>query len=114
MNRRPRRNHSPAFKAQVALAAVNGDPTICQLAEHFDVHPNQDPVLPSRRRRVVQRSLCRSRAQLVLEHENHNRQAPAERSREGLIEALAGLLLESREGGGIGDEGVGDQQQDHL
>jgi len=41
MNRRPRRNHTPAFKAKVALAAVKGDRTITQLAEHFDVHPNQ-------------------------------------------------------------------------
>ncbi|WLA67673.1 IS3 family transposase [Bradyrhizobium diazoefficiens] len=41
MSRRPRRNHSPAFKAKVALAAVKGDRTIAQLAEHFDVHPNQ-------------------------------------------------------------------------
>ena len=41
MSRRPRRNHSPAFKAKVALAAVTGDRTIAQLAEHFDVHPNQ-------------------------------------------------------------------------
>ena len=41
MSRRPRRNHSPAFKAKVALAAVKGDRTIAQLAEHFDVPPNQ-------------------------------------------------------------------------
>src|SRR5258705_12675170 len=41
MSRRPRRNHSPAFKAKGALAAVKGDRTIAQLAEHFDVHPNQ-------------------------------------------------------------------------
>ena len=41
MNRRPRRNHTPAFKAKVALAAVKGDRTMAQLAEHFDVHPNQ-------------------------------------------------------------------------
>src|ERR1035437_2911911 len=41
MNRRPRRNHKPAFKAKVALAAVKGDRTIAQLAEHFDIHPNQ-------------------------------------------------------------------------
>jgi transposase len=41
MNRRPRRNHTPVFKAKVALAAVKGDRTLAQLAEHFDVHPNQ-------------------------------------------------------------------------
>jgi transposase-like protein len=41
MNRRPRRNHTPAFKAKVALAAVKGDRTLAQLAEHFDVHPSQ-------------------------------------------------------------------------
>jgi len=41
MARRSRRNHSPAFKAKVALAAVRGDRTLAELAEQFDVHPNQ-------------------------------------------------------------------------
>jgi transposase len=41
MSRQPRWNHTPAFKAKVALAAVKGDRTVAQLAEHFDVHPNQ-------------------------------------------------------------------------
>jgi transposase len=41
MSRRARRNHSPAFKAKVALAAIKGDRTIAQLADQFDVHPNQ-------------------------------------------------------------------------
>ncbi len=41
MSRRPRRNHTPVFKAKVALAAVRGDRTLAQLAEQFDVHPNQ-------------------------------------------------------------------------
>lgn len=41
MTRRPRRNHSAAFKAKVAIAAIKGDRTIAQLAEQFDVHPNQ-------------------------------------------------------------------------
>jgi transposase len=39
--KRPRRNHSAAFKAKVALAAVKGDQTLASLAERFDVHPNQ-------------------------------------------------------------------------
>ena len=39
--RRPRRNHSAAFKAKVAVAAIKGDKTIIELAERFDVHPNQ-------------------------------------------------------------------------
>jgi transposase len=41
MTRRPRRNHTPAFKAKVALAAIKGNRTLAQLAEQFDVHPNQ-------------------------------------------------------------------------
>jgi transposase-like protein len=41
MCRRARRNHTPAFKAKAALAAVKGDRTTTQLAEQFDVHPNQ-------------------------------------------------------------------------
>jgi transposase len=39
--KRPRRNHSAAFKAKVALAAIKGEHTLVQLAERFDVHPNQ-------------------------------------------------------------------------
>ena len=35
------RNHAPAFKAKVALAAIKGDRTLAELAEQFDVHPNQ-------------------------------------------------------------------------
>jgi transposase-like protein len=41
MSRRPRWNHTPAFKAKVALVGIKGDRTLTQLAEHFDVHPNQ-------------------------------------------------------------------------
>ena len=41
MSKRARRNHSPAFKAKVALAAIKGERTVAQLADQFDVHPNQ-------------------------------------------------------------------------
>jgi transposase len=41
MTRRSRRNHSPAFKAKVALAAIKGERTLAELAQQFDVHPNQ-------------------------------------------------------------------------
>jgi transposase len=39
--KRSRRNHAPAFKAKVALAALKGDCTLAELAQQFDVHPNQ-------------------------------------------------------------------------
>ena len=41
MARRKRRNHSPKRKAEVALAALKGDRTIAELAQQYDVHPNQ-------------------------------------------------------------------------
>ena len=41
MTKRTRRNHSPAFKAKVALAALKGEKTIAQLADQFGVHITQ-------------------------------------------------------------------------
>ena len=41
MTRRKRRNHSPEFKAKVAIAALKGDKTLAELAQQFDVHTNQ-------------------------------------------------------------------------
>ena len=41
MSKRPRRNHSAAFKAKVALEALKDGQTLVELAERFQVHPNQ-------------------------------------------------------------------------
>ena len=38
--RRPRRNHSPAFKTRVAMDALRGEKTVVELAKQYDVHPN--------------------------------------------------------------------------
>jgi transposase-like protein len=40
MAKRPRRNHTAAFKAKVALEAMKGDQTLVELSERFQVHPN--------------------------------------------------------------------------
>ena len=42
MTKRTRRNHTPAFKAKVALAAIKGEKTLAELAQMFDVHPEPD------------------------------------------------------------------------
>ncbi len=41
MARRPRRNHSPAFNAKAAVATIKGKKILIELAQNFDVHPNQ-------------------------------------------------------------------------
>ena len=41
MSRRPRRNHSPAFKAKVAIEALGDSKTVAEIAHKHDVHPNQ-------------------------------------------------------------------------
>ncbi|WP_175233394.1 transposase, partial [Paraburkholderia humisilvae] len=41
MTKRSCRSHSPAFKAKVALAALKGDKTLAELAQQYEVHPNQ-------------------------------------------------------------------------
>jgi transposase-like protein len=41
MSRRPRGNHTAAFKAKVALAAIKGEKTLAELAEQFDIHRNR-------------------------------------------------------------------------
>jgi transposase-like protein len=39
--RKTRRNHSAAFKAKVALAAIAGEKTVTELAQQYQLHPNQ-------------------------------------------------------------------------
>ncbi|GAA0746650.1 MULTISPECIES: IS3 family transposase [Sphingomonas] len=51
MSKRPRRNHNPAFKAKVALAAVKGEKTLAELAQQYDVHPN---LINQRRARLLE------------------------------------------------------------
>ncbi len=41
MTRRPCRNHTPAFKAEVALAPIRGEQTLVELSRQFNVHANQ-------------------------------------------------------------------------
>jgi len=41
MSKRPRRNHSAAFKAKVAVEALKDGQSLVELAERFQVHPNQ-------------------------------------------------------------------------
>ena len=41
MSRRPRRNHSAAFKAKVAIEALADGKTIAEVVQKHDVHPNQ-------------------------------------------------------------------------
>ncbi len=39
--RRTRRNHAGGFKVKVAISSIQGDKTLAELAEQFDVHPSQ-------------------------------------------------------------------------
>ena len=41
MTKGTRRNHSAAFKAKVALEAIAGEKTLGELAQQYEVHPNQ-------------------------------------------------------------------------
>ena len=40
MTKRPRRNHSPEFKAKVALEAIQGHRTVAELGKRHELHPN--------------------------------------------------------------------------
>ncbi len=55
MSRRPRRNHSVAFKAKVALEAVKGECMIAEIAQKHDAHPNQ---VTEWRRQLLERAVA--------------------------------------------------------
>ena len=86
MTRRKRRNHSPAFKAKVALAAVRGERTLAELAEQFDVHPNQ---IQDWKARVV------SQAEHLFENGNRGRKEPETEVKE--LHAKIGQLTMERD-----------------
>ena len=54
MSRRPRRNHSAAFKAKVAIEALAEGKTIAEIAHKHDVHPNQ---VTEWRRQLIERAV---------------------------------------------------------
>ena len=56
MTRRTRRNDAPAFKAQVALVALKSDKTLAELAQQYDLHPNQ---ITDWKRQLTERDLVR-------------------------------------------------------
>lgn len=41
MSRRPRLDHSAAFKAKVAEEALHDGKTVAEIAQKYDAHPNQ-------------------------------------------------------------------------
>ena len=49
MTKRPRRNHSPAFKAKIAIAAIRGERTLAELAQQFDARRRATSSSRSRR-----------------------------------------------------------------
>ena len=53
MSRRPRRNHTAAFKAKVAIEALGDGKTIAEIAQKHDVHPHQ---VTEWRRQLIERA----------------------------------------------------------
>jgi transposase-like protein len=84
--KRERRNHSPKFKAKVAVAALRGDRTLAELAQQFDVHPNQ---IQDWKARVVHE------AEHLFENGTHVRREPEKEVKE--LHAKIGQLTMERD-----------------
>ena len=53
--RKPRLNHSAAFKTRVALEAIRGEKTVAQIAAYHEVHATQMMVLRPERKAMLER-----------------------------------------------------------
>ncbi|MBY8113236.1 IS3-like element ISVpa4 family transposase [Vibrio fluvialis] len=60
---RKRRNHSPEFKAKVALDAAKGDKTVAELAQKYNLHANQ---ISTRKKELLEN------AAMIFATENHS------------------------------------------
>ena len=65
-----RKKHSPQFKAKVALAAIQNDETIAQIASRFGVHPNMVS--------AWKRQILEGAADIFDKNHKHQKQAQAE------------------------------------
>ncbi len=84
--KRPRRRHSSAFKARVALEAVKGQKTLKELAGEFGVHPAQ---ITQWKRRLLDASpgIFESGSAIRREREQEQREQE-QREQERLVEQL--------------------------
>ncbi len=79
-----RRNHSPAFKAKVAVEALQGHRTIHEIAAHHQVHPNQ---ITQWRRQLIEQAA----SVFAGKHEGHEANT---RDREMLLAKIGSLTVE--------------------
>ncbi len=84
MTKRKRRNHSPSFKAKVAMAAIRGDRTLAELAQQYDIHPNQ---IQEWKKRVV------SEAEQLFENGSHGAE-DADQNIKALHEKIGELTMD--------------------
>jgi transposase-like protein len=66
MSKRPRRNHSPVFKAKAAVDAIKGEKMLAELAKLHDVHPNQINRSTTGRTRRTSEPAARARPGVVV------------------------------------------------